>query len=322
MRKRDSRSDLIFLVLLVGVLLGGAWLVGHRTDTPKEAVNESIVKPRQVAPELITFTESTPIAVDGDRLRGLAIDSADRIYVLDKFRILVYQPDGVFVREYELDRAPHCAAFGPDGKLYLGLGRRIGVMDLATETVTEWEDLGEQALVGSIAVGKDSLMAGDSGNRAVWAFDLTGKQLAKVSDKGVAEGEGTAPSVAFDVARASDTTFWATDAGRHAVLLYSATGDILERWGKQGEAIEDFGGCCNPVHLATFPDGRILSVEKKPDLVKVLNPDGSLSCVVAPPKDFIFKTFLADAAVDSKGRAIVLDPKRKQVRIFVENGSK
>jgi hypothetical protein len=292
MRKRDSRSDLIFLVLLVGVLLGGAWLVGHRTDTPKEAVNESIVKPRQVAPELITFTESTPIAVDGDRLRGLAIDSADRIYVLDKFRILVYQPDGVFVREYELDRAPHCAAFG------------------------------EQALVGSIAVGKDSLMAGDSGNRAVWAFDLTGKQLAKVSDKGVAEGEGTAPSVAFDVARASDTTFWATDAGRHAVLLYSATGDILERWGKQGEAIEDFGGCCNPVHLATFPDGRILSVEKKPDLVKVLNPDGSLSCVVAPPKDFIFKTFLADAAVDSKGRAIVLDPKRKQVRIFVENGSK
>jgi hypothetical protein len=74
--------------------------------------------------------------------------------------------------------------------------------------------------------------------------------------------------------------------------------------------------------LAVFPDGRLLIVEKKPDLVKVAFPDGKLDCVVAPPTDFIFKTFIADAAVDSKGRVLVLDPKQDQVRIFVENKRK
>jgi DNA-binding beta-propeller fold protein YncE len=315
---------LIFLVLLIAALLGGALLVGRRakpvdTDDP----NESVVKPRHIPKELVKFHEVRAIDVDAKRLRGLAVGADDRIYVLDRFKILVYESNGNFVRDYELDRAPHCAAFGADKNLlYLGLGRRVGVLNLATDKVTEWRDLGEQALTASIAVGDKTLMVGDSGSRTMWVFTLTGEELARISNEGAAEGEGNAPSVHFDVARAGDNTFWATDAGRHAVIHYSSTGMVLGRWGKQGEAIEDFGGCCNPVHLAVFPDGRLLIVEKKPDLVKVAFPDGKLDCVVAPPTDFIFKTFIADAAVDSKGRVLVLDPKQDQVRIFVENKRK
>jgi DNA-binding beta-propeller fold protein YncE len=320
-RKRDSRADLIFLVLLIGALLGGAWLVGRRTkETNPEDQDESIVRPRHIPPELVKFHELPAINVDAKRLRGMAVGADDRIYVLDRFKVLVYESNGTFVRDYDLDRAPHCAAFGANKNLlYLGLGRQVGVLNLETDKVTEWRDLGEQALTASIAVGEKTVMVGDSGSRAVWVFALTGEELSRISNEGAPEGEGHAPSVHFDVACAGDNTFWATDAGRHAVIHYSSTGMVLGRWGKQGEAIEDFGGCCNPVHLAVFPDGRLLIVEKKPDLVKVAFPDGTLDCVVAPPKDFIFKTFLADAAVDSKGRALVLDPKQGQVRIFVEN---
>ena len=70
---------------------------------------------------------------------------------------------------------------------------------------------------------------------------------------------------------------------------------------------------------SVFPDGRVLAVEKKPDLVKVCHPDGRLDAVVAPPDAFILRTFLPDATVDGDGRVLVLDPKRSQVRIFVEN---
>jgi len=318
---RDSRTDLIALVLLIGVLLGGAFMIGRRSHSD-QPLDESIVRPRRVAKELIKFHEVEPIIVDGKRLRGLAVGPDDRIYVLAHFKILVYEPDGTFVRDYDLDRAPHCAAFAPDGRLYLGLGSRLGIFDLASGKLTEWPELGERALVGSIAIGERTLMAGDSGTRTLWVFTLDGEELARISNGDALEGEGDAPSVHFDVAPAGDSTFWATDAGRHAVIHYSATGQVIERWGEQGEEIEKFGGCCNPAHLATFPDGRILVIEKKPDLVKVLFPDGRLDAVVAPPTAFVEKTFLADGAVDSKGRALVLDPKMSQVRIFLAGAPK
>ena len=181
----------------------------------------------------------------------------------------------------------------------------------------EWPALGEQSLVASVAAGKQAVLVGDSGERALWVFDLDGRELARHSNAGAAEGEGDAPSVHFDVARAPDDTFWCTDAGRHRVLHYSATGEPLEHIGEKGEEIDRFGGCCNPAHLATFRDGRILVAEKKPDLVKIIHPDGLLDCVVAPPSAFATKTFLADAATDSAGRVLVLDPRNSQVRIFV-----
>lgn len=319
--RRDTRLDTVVLVLLIALLLGGAFLIGRRAK-PEEPMNESIVRPRVVPKDLIKFHEVDPITVDGKRLRGLAVGPDDRIYVLAHFKILVYEANGTFVRDYELDRAPHCAAFAPDGRLYLGLGSRLGVFDLESGKLTEWPDLGERSLVGSVAIGDRTLMAGDSGTRTMWVYTLDGEQLARISNGDAPEGEGDAPSVHFDVTAAGDGTFWATDAGRHAVIHYSPTGHVIERWGEQGEEIGKFGGCCNPAHLATFPDGRLLIVEKKPDLVKVCLPDGHLDSVVAPPTAFVMKTFLADGAVDSKGRVLVLDPKMSQVRVFVAGAPK
>lgn len=318
---KDSRTDLLVLVLLIGALAGGGMLVGRRSR-PEGVVDSSVIQPRPVAPELVRFHELSPLEIAGGRLRGLAVGPDGRIYVLSHFRVLVLEPDGRPVREYELDHAPHSAAFGRDGRFYLGLGRRLGLLDLASGELTEWQDLGEQAMISSLAVGENTLMAGDSGNRAVWVFSLDGEKLARLDNRGAPEGAGEAPSVHFDVAAHADGSFWATDAGRHAVIHYSATGKVLGRWGRQGQEIEAFGGCCNPAHLALFPDGRLLVVEQKPDLVKVCHPDGRLHSVVAPPDAFILRTFLADATVDGEGRVLVLDPRRNQVRIFVENSAR
>ena len=50
--------------------------------------------------------------------------------------------------------------------------------------------------------------------------------------------------------------------------------------------------------------------------LKIYNPDGKFRFLVAGPSAFTEGTKGLDLAVDSKGRIVVLDPERKQVRIF------
>jgi hypothetical protein len=52
--------------------------------------------------------------------------------------------------------------------------------------------------------------------------------------------------------------------------------------------------------------------------VKVYGPGGELESVVAGPDRFDEETLQPDLALDSKGRVLVLDPKRRRVRVFEE----
>jgi hypothetical protein len=54
--------------------------------------------------------------------------------------------------------------------------------------------------------------------------------------------------------------------------------------------------------------------------VKIHERDGSFRSVVAGPESFDEGTVQLDLAVDSKGRVLVLDPKRRMVRVFKEKG--
>jgi hypothetical protein len=57
--------------------------------------------------------------------------------------------------------------------------------------------------------------------------------------------------------------------------------------------------------------------------VKVYNPDGTLVGLVAGPDSFEEMTVGLDLAVDSSDRILVLDPKKRAVRIFeAEKGEK
>ena len=83
-------------------------------------------------------------------------------------------------------------------------------------------------------------------------------------------------------------------------------------------SIEGFSGCCNPVHVASLPDGSFVTSEKGLLRIKIHNQIGEFVTVVAMPDQFDKDTGDVDIAVNSKGQILVLDPKRKQVRIFQE----
>jgi hypothetical protein len=78
---------------------------------------------------------------------------------------------------------------------------------------------------------------------------------------------------------------------------------------------EDFVGCCNPVNLATAPDGSIVTAEKVAARVKVFGRDRALLAVIGP-EHFDPMCRHIHVAVDSTGRIVTADPERRTIAVF------
>jgi DNA-binding beta-propeller fold protein YncE len=325
-KKRSPLADLALILGLIILLAGTALIIrrfGNAGSKPVAANGQPAANERKIDPTWVHYRETAPLTVPEKQLRGLATSPQNHIYVAAGFNVYELLPDGKIETTFPLDTAARCITVGPDGRLYLGAGDHIAVLNPADGTVTEWESLGEAAFLTSVAIAGDTLFAGDSGHRKVWRYKLDGTALGALGVNGENQGDENADvtSTYFDVAADPDGTFWVTDAGRHGVLHYAADGTFLGRWGEHSEAIAGFSGCCNPTHLAVAPGELIVAVEKKPDLVKVYTAEGEFDSVVAGPKAFEPKTFIPDVAADAEGRIFVLDPKKKLVRTFVPKES-
>ena len=124
------------------------------------------------------------------------------------------------------------------------------------------------------------------------------------------------PSPYFDVKTDPKGTIWVANTGRHLLEHFDKDGNLLGSWGEATMTMEGFCGCCNPSNFAFLPDGSFVTSEKGIERIKIYNPDGKFRFLVAGPSAFTEGTKGLDLAVDSKGRIVVLDPERKQVRIF------
>ncbi|MBN2450584.1 MAG: hypothetical protein JXR77_09350 [Lentisphaeria bacterium] len=325
-RKRSATPlDLLVIVVLAAALAAGAILAGRRAS--RQPSREGAACPRGaperiVRPDQIGYTEDHSIPV-GERVRGLAVGENDHVFVSIGLAVLEYAPDGTEVRRIELDTAARALTVA-GGILYLGCGEQVLAADPSDGSRKVLANLGGEAFVTAVAAARDILLVADAGSmRLVW-LGLDGARRGETSLPRPPNRDTRAnvPSTYLDVAAAADGTFWATETGAFGVAHYDAAGNRLGSFGKGSEAIEDFGGCCNPTHVALAPDGGIVTVEKKPALVKVYRSDGSFACVVAGPGSFDGTTLLADVAVDSAGRVLVLDPARQAVRVFLPTPGK
>jgi hypothetical protein len=109
-----------------------------------------------------------------------------------------------------------------------------------------------------------------------------------------------------------------SDPGRLALETYTAEGKLVSSWHKASMAVDGFCGCCNPTDIALLPDGRVVTAEKGIPRVKILNPNGTVNCVVARPSDLSAGASGLDLAIDPAGRVFVLDRPARLVRIFAE----
>ena len=90
----------------------------------------------------------------------------------------------------------------------------------------------------------------------------------------------------------------------------------MELWRKSPVGIEGFSGCCNPVHIAIFPDGTFATSEKGLQRVKLHGRTGEFLHVVASSKAFTKRSDVLDLAIDSEGRIVVLDLKAGVLQRF------
>lgn len=268
----------------------------------------------------VVYSQVQSIPVRAEKLTGLARGGDGFLYVAGDEQISKFDTRGHLVETFPIGGTAYCLALDAQNRIYLGMGDHVEVCDPKGSLVAQWETLGPDAIITSIAVVDSTVYLADAGQLLVWKFATSGSLLGTIGKKDRTKGVPgyVIPSPYFDVAIGADGTLWAANTGRHSLENYTHTGGLKTRWGEYGTGIEEFCGCCNPSHVAILEDGGFVTSEKGIPRVKIYDRQGQFVAVVAGPSQFRAGTAGLDLAVDASGRIFVLDPAQKNVRIFAK----
>jgi len=322
MNDNSTKKGWMWFAAIVLVILGlGAFIGLHRRRELGKSFAYNLDEYRKVDPALVRFEETGRIVPDLGKLKALTVTPEDRIVVAGVKGLAVYSPKGSRIATYPVDETPTCLAADDEGRIYVGHGNRIAILNSDGKWEPEWPPIDPKTYLTSIAVSDKFVFAADAANRVVWRLDpRTGRVLGKIGarDPKRKNKEFVIPSPYFDIAVGNDDSLWVVDTGRHSLKNYHPDGELISSWEKTSMRIEGFCGCCNPTHIVLRQDGSFVTSEKGIPRVKIHGPAGDLVCVVAPPDCFDKEVRGLDLAVDSAGRILVLDPHEKAVRIFTE----
>lgn len=322
MNARRRLSIALAAVALAAVFAIGL-LVGREIARPA-AVAASDSQPlydlgpyAEVDPELLAWRVLVEVPVELSEPTGIASLPDGAIGVCGDRSLLVVDRTGAVLERWDLDGEPTCVAARPDGTFYLGLPDHVEVARRGAAGTTTWPGLGPQAIVTSIAVVGPDVFVADAGNRMLMRFAADGRLAGRIS------GEFAVPSPFFDAAGSPDGTLWIADPGHRTVRHFTSDGKLLGSWGTSSLAIEGFGGCCNPVHVAVLPCGMIVTAEKGLPRIKVYEPEGSLATVVVGPSDLPPDETGLDLVTRKAngGEVLVLVPSERVVRVYVKKGA-
>ncbi|HUU11319.1 MAG TPA: hypothetical protein VM431_12405 [Phycisphaerae bacterium] len=272
---------------------------------------------RKVDPALVRWKQVAAVATGDERPKAIAA-AGGGVLVASDTGVRLFDAQGKSVSQFSIDVAPYAIATNKAGTIYLAAKDHVEVYDAAGKRAAAWESLGERAYLTGLAAGEDDVFAADAGNCVLMRYDAAGKVVNRIGEEDAARH---APGLIIrspylDVALGRQGMLWLVDPGRRQVECYTYDGDFRFAWGKTSMKTDGFCGCCNPTHLAIMADGRFVTSEKGLPRVKVYDPEGHFISVVAAPDDFDEGTVGLDLAVDAAGRILVLDPERRQVRVF------
>jgi hypothetical protein len=282
-------------------------------------VGDAIDKALIVPENMIIAKEASRFPTGLKDLRGLAVGPEDRIYAAGDKALVILGSDGKQIAKIELGAVPNCVGVAGDGTAYVGLMDHIEVFDAKGAKKAAWEKVNPSTWFTSIAVAPDGIYAADFGNKTVMHLSPEGKLIGRLGGVGPNAGTGKyeVPSPYFDVAIDPSGKPWVAHVGKQRLESYKEDGSLDTTWGKQGNTLQGFSGCCNPSHISIRKDGSFVTSEKGLVRVKIHKPDGELLGVVAPAKDFEKNIHGLDLAVDSKDRILVLDPATSTIRVYV-----
>ncbi len=295
----------------------------------------------EVDPALIHYEQSAEIPVAMENVRAIAVGPNNEIYVAGDQAVHVLKSEGAKHSIIEVKGTPTCLAVGAadhakPGRIYIGVGRRIEIFSPAGEPVGAWDAFDENTSLTSIALSQNDIFAADAGNRLVHRIDPDGKLVAKIGEPDPQRQMPgfSVPSEYFDIMVDPDELLHVVNPGRLQIESFSFDGNLETFWGEASPKISGFFGCCNPSQIARLSDGKFVTSEKGIPRVKIYSDTGEFESVVAGPEQLNIKAYelgdprsarggiVFDVATDTDDRVLVLDPKKKCVRIFVPTENK
>lgn len=221
--------------------------------------------------EPVVGWEQLPTGYQHKDCSDVAVDSRDRVYLLTRgdSQILVYEPDGTFVRRLGdgvLGDDPHGITIGPDDRLYCA--------DRGAHVVRVLSPEGEQLqVIGTEGVPSDS------------GFDPGIKDPRDRENAMRPAGPFNRPT---KVAVAPNGDLYVTDGyGNTRVHQFDASGVLIRSWGQPGGGPGDFR---LPHCVLVLPDGRLLVADRENSRIQVFTQAGEVLEVwddVQRPEGFV-----------------------------------
>ena len=313
----------VFAVIALG--LGLVWYVGRQTPQTRQGqdlasrLRGGVESLGQVDASLRTYVEAKAIDTGLSEPRGIAVGQDGRLYVVGDKTAKVFDITGKELLSADLAAEPYCVAADASGVTYIGFVDHVEVFGPDLRLESQWAPPAAKAYITCVTVAKEDVWVADAGNRVIHRFDRSGAIRGQVGATDRQRGrEGLlVPSPHLDVPVNADGTLLVNNPGLRKVQRYSPEGELMGEWGSAGQTIGGFCGCCNPTDLALLPDGSVVTSEKGLLRVKVHDPRGNLTAVVAAPADFSKANDSLDLATTAEGDVLVLDRAAKQVRVFM-----
>jgi DNA-binding beta-propeller fold protein YncE len=201
--------------------------------------------------EVIEGWEQLPSGARHRDVAGVAVDSADRLFVLGRgdAQVLVYEADGTFVRAFgkgAFTERTHGLTIGPDDAVY--------AVDDGDHTVRKFTADGELVMtIGT--VGK----ASDTGYKA-------SEGLASIKRAGPPFNRPTGIVVS-----PSGELYVSDGYGNACVHRFTAGGELIGSWGGPGNGPGQFN---LPHGVAIDQKGRILVADRENDRIQIFDADG------------------------------------------------
>ncbi len=305
------------ILLILGLFAMRRALQKTALNSPSNPYAYDLGELDDVKPNLVLYDEVSSIALPIEQLDAMAIGADNKIYVSGNRMLLILDRTGIELQRWDLPDNSTALAVDPSGNIYTASLNMIMIYDAQAKLLREIS-MEPLSYITSLAVTDDLLLVADAQRKAVVIFDKNGEQLRFIDGNRDEKQKNhfVVPSPFFDLTIAGPDSFWIINPGRHMLEKFSFTGELRSSWQRESMRLEDFCGCCNPIHITRLSNGSLITVEKGIVRIKEYDEDGNFNGIVARPQQFEKGVVVSDLAVDSDDRAYVLDPGSGTVRIF------
>jgi len=87
----------------------------------------------------ICYSEVDQLIPKLEKLKAIAVDNKDRIYVSGENKVAIYDKYGEEVQAFEITGDANCLSISETGEIYIGISDHVEVYDFSGNIINQWE---------------------------------------------------------------------------------------------------------------------------------------------------------------------------------------